>query len=292
MRSPKRKRFGRWAIENIKGNALRGVPLMLLLLLLSLGLFACTAPGSAPQDENAPYLVDVAADSRSASFENPRGDKSGGGKAPHPALGPGRKGSPLKVLKPGQQETLCDLQGAGVIRHIWVTTNNTREALLKMVVRAYWEDQTAPSSWLPPPAPCAGAEAGGRQWESIGARSVGQLVTDRPLGVDLLEQLYGPREKSYAFAHQYIFSPINQTLPVRLFTSDGCRAWINRQAVFESRDLHREYMMETFDVHLLRGWNSLLLEVRQGTAGWSFAARIDERVKKGLKYSPEKLPLA
>lgn len=91
-----------------------------------------------------PYILDVPIVSRSISFENPTGAPGEGGRAASP-LGPGRKGAPSRLLEAGETVTLCDIEGPGAIRHIWLTTNPEPEALLGLVIRAYWEGQEHPA---------------------------------------------------------------------------------------------------------------------------------------------------
>ena len=53
-------------------------------------------------------------------------------------------------LKPGESVTLCEIQGAGEINHIWFTIA-TGEVyhLKKLVLRAYWDGETTPSVEAP-----------------------------------------------------------------------------------------------------------------------------------------------
>jgi hypothetical protein len=113
------------------------------------------APAASPRadgpDENvihSPFVWGKSIESRSFSFENPTGEKGGGGKASS-HLGVGRKGMPAKDLAPGETVTLCDIQGPGAIRHIWVTTRSEPVNLRSMVVRAWWEGQEHPSIECP-----------------------------------------------------------------------------------------------------------------------------------------------
>lgn len=116
-----------------------------MLLLLA----SCIASISAASNPySPPYLMDANQSSRSISFENPTGAKGEGGKAAS-NLGVGRKGSPAKTLAPGEVVQLCDIEGSGVIRHIWMTTRNEPENLRGLVLRAYWDGQEHPSIECP-----------------------------------------------------------------------------------------------------------------------------------------------
>jgi hypothetical protein len=88
--------------------------------------------------------------SRSISFENPTGAPGEGGQMPS-NLGVGRKGFPAKNIEAGETVTLCDIEGPGTIRHIWMTGGfkDHTIALRSMVVRAYWENQEYPSIECP-----------------------------------------------------------------------------------------------------------------------------------------------
>jgi hypothetical protein len=88
--------------------------------------------------------------SRSISFENPTGAPGEGGKTAS-YLGVGRKGFPAKNIEPGETVVLCDIEGAGTIRHIWMTGGfkDHPVALRSMVVRGFWDNQDHPSIECP-----------------------------------------------------------------------------------------------------------------------------------------------
>lgn len=95
-----------------------------------------------------PYAVDTTLESRSISFEHPTGARGAGGQAASP-LGIGRKGAPAKMLAAGEEVQLCDIEGSGTIRHIWITTFNAPMYLRGAVIRAWWDGQDHPSIECP-----------------------------------------------------------------------------------------------------------------------------------------------
>jgi len=101
-----------------------------------------------PDVIHQPYLLDTGLLSRSISFENPTGAPGEGGKAAS-NLGVGRKGQPAKPIKPGETHLLCDIQGPGTIRHIWLTTDRSPQNLRTLVIRAWWDGQEHPSIECP-----------------------------------------------------------------------------------------------------------------------------------------------
>ncbi|MCA9430905.1 MAG: DUF2961 domain-containing protein, partial [Candidatus Omnitrophica bacterium] len=118
---------------------------------LSLSLILVLIPTLAPAlavETTPPYLIDTTQTPRSISFENPTGGKGQGGQAAS-NLGVGRKGSPAKTLEPGEVVELCNVEGQGIIRHIWITTRNEPENLRGLVLRAYWDNQEHPSIECP-----------------------------------------------------------------------------------------------------------------------------------------------
>jgi hypothetical protein len=88
------------------------------------------------------YDLGTSLESRSISFENPTGAPGEGGKTAS-KLGVGRKGFPAKGIAPGETVILCDIEGPGTIRHIWMTGsfNNRPDQLRSMVIRGFWENQ-------------------------------------------------------------------------------------------------------------------------------------------------------
>lgn len=70
-------------------------------------------------------------------------------------LGPSRKGSPcLNNIQPGQEEFLADIEGPGVIQHIWITVDSkTSEGdcfvLRDLIMRMYWDGEENPSVEVP-----------------------------------------------------------------------------------------------------------------------------------------------
>ncbi|WP_423464996.1 glycoside hydrolase family 172 protein [Promicromonospora sp. MS192] len=90
--------------------------------------------------------------SRSINAENPDGRPGAAAAAASP-LGPGRKGSAFLPMDTGQALTLADIEGPGVIRHLWITvpdrTADGPFVLRNLVLRAYWDGAPTPSVEVP-----------------------------------------------------------------------------------------------------------------------------------------------
>lgn len=84
-------------------------------------------------------------DSRACTFENPTGARGAGGTAAN-----GRKGSPSRLLQPGETVTLADIEGPGVVRHLWITIPPaTPEVMRAVVLEVFYDDLAEPSISVP-----------------------------------------------------------------------------------------------------------------------------------------------
>ncbi|WP_276256825.1 glycoside hydrolase family 172 protein [Halomontanus rarus] len=90
--------------------------------------------------------------SRSITAENPDGDVGAGGQEAS-NLGPSRKGRPCITLEEDETTTLMDVDGPGVIRHIWLTVPSSTDegdfVLRDLVLRMYWDGEDDPSVEVP-----------------------------------------------------------------------------------------------------------------------------------------------
>jgi len=93
------------------------------------------------------------AKSRSISAENFKGEKGKGGMSIDGAaaenardLGQKWKVSPYIMIKPGETAVLADIEGSGIITHIWVATQGSYRNL---ILRMYWEGNENPSVEAP-----------------------------------------------------------------------------------------------------------------------------------------------
>jgi hypothetical protein len=98
------------------------------------------------------------AESRSITAENPKGEKGKGameippkwkGEGWNPAreLGQGWKVRPCITLQGKSTETIADIEGPGIIRHIWITISE--KFYRNIVIRIYWNGQKSPSVECP-----------------------------------------------------------------------------------------------------------------------------------------------
>lgn len=74
-------------------------------------------------------LIDPTLDCRAVTPENPTGARGAGG-----AAAGGRKGSPMRLLKPGRTLVLAEVEGPGTIRHAWMTVPESPPEVLRSLV--------------------------------------------------------------------------------------------------------------------------------------------------------------
>ncbi len=93
-------------------------------------------------------------ETRSISAENFTGEKGKGGMATEGTgkecardLGQGWKISPSVVVKQGETFTLGEIEGPGIIKHIWITDSSGDNR--KLIIRMYWDGSDTPSVEAP-----------------------------------------------------------------------------------------------------------------------------------------------
>lgn len=125
-------------------------------------IITSTLPADQPQARiappaNPPIYQFTDLQSRAVSQENPTGATGLGGK--DRGNGNLRKGAPaFRKIAPGAVKTLCDIEGPGMVRHIWMGIGTyvdgklapiTPEMLRSYVIRIYWDDSATPSVEVP-----------------------------------------------------------------------------------------------------------------------------------------------
>ena len=84
-------------------------------------------------------------DTRWFSFENPAGAKGQGGHANR-----GAKGAAFEPMAAGETKVLCDVEGSGTIRRIWLTLRPRGPAILRALrLDMYWDQVEKPAVSVP-----------------------------------------------------------------------------------------------------------------------------------------------
>ncbi len=132
------------------------IQLSLLLVILALAVSAQKAKDFNGMDMNMGNLYRLSnAESRSISPENFTGEKGKGGMATLEEgsaaraareLGQGWKVNPYIDIAPGETFVLGEIEGEGVIQHIWMTPAGDYRG---NVIRIYWDDEQTPSVEVP-----------------------------------------------------------------------------------------------------------------------------------------------
>jgi hypothetical protein len=132
------------------------VNLTLLLSLFVLSVFGQKPGNFNGMDLNMGNLYRLSkAESRSIGPENFTGEKGKGGMATLEEgsaaraareLGQGWKVNPYIKIKPGETFVLAEIEGEGVIQHIWLTPAGDYRG---NIIRFYWDDEETPSVEVP-----------------------------------------------------------------------------------------------------------------------------------------------
>ena len=79
------------------------------------------------------------------NFENPKGEKGRGATENR-----GAKGHAWEHFNIGEEKALCDFEGCGVIRRIWITLNERCEEVLQnVIIKMFWDDSDVPQVNVP-----------------------------------------------------------------------------------------------------------------------------------------------
>ena len=92
-----------------------------------------------------PSFIDASLQSRAITFENPTGARGSGGRAAG-----GRKGAPSRVIGAGERVVLADLEGPGVLRHLWMTVLPAPPERLRAIwIEVFYDGADEPSVSVP-----------------------------------------------------------------------------------------------------------------------------------------------
>jgi Protein of unknown function (DUF2961) len=92
-----------------------------------------------------PSFIDTSLESRAVTFENPTGARGAGGMAAG-----GRKGAPSRLIDAGERVVLADIEGPGVLRHLWMTVLPAPpERLRALWIEVFYDGAGEPSISVP-----------------------------------------------------------------------------------------------------------------------------------------------
>src|ERR1700684_3702096 len=92
-----------------------------------------------------PSSTDSSLESRAVTFENPTGARGAGG-----TTAGGRKGAPSRVIDAGDRAVLADIEGPGVIRHLWrPVLPAPPERLRALWIEVFYDGADEPSISVP-----------------------------------------------------------------------------------------------------------------------------------------------
>ncbi|TET35563.1 MAG: DUF3857 domain-containing protein [Planctomycetota bacterium] len=101
------------------------------------------------------------------------------------------------------------------------------------------------------------------------------LPVDSPMGTVDFDVLLRPDDQVLAYALAFVNSARETAAAVRITSDEGCSVWINGKRVLH-RDIERriEFDQDSAPIHLVRGWNSVLVKVGENEGDWEFRMRL------------------
>ena len=116
-----------------------------VLSLLLPGIVSCTEqPPEAPVADGL-FVFPDGVETRWASFENPGAEKGAGGQENR-----GAKGHPAERLLAGDEATLLDVTGPGIVDRMWITISDRSPRMLRSLrIEMYWDGSDEPAVSAP-----------------------------------------------------------------------------------------------------------------------------------------------
>jgi len=131
--------------------------------------------------------------------------------------------------------------------------------------------------------PTPGKAVGKKKWKAV----------DSHLGIVLpISREYKELAPAAAYANTYVYSERGRDVLLRLSSTDGHKAWLNRKVVSEDKS-HRAISDRTDEiaVELNKGWNQLMVRVDNQFGRWQLVAQFTDlngQPLRGLTYQLEK----
>jgi hypothetical protein len=97
--------------------------------------------------------------------------------------------------------------------------------------------------------------------------------------------MFDPYEMVVVYAHTFVHSPIDQTLPLLIGSDDGSKVFLNGKEIYRYLDIRvAQPDQDRVELRLRKGWNSLLIKIENNYGGYNFFARILDPGRT-LRYS-------
>jgi len=97
--------------------------------------------------------------------------------------------------------------------------------------------------------------------------------------------MFDPYEMVVVYAHAFVYSPKDQVLPMLVGSDDGSKVFLNGKEIYRFLDIRvAQPDQDRVQLHLKKGWNSLLVKIENNYGGYNFFVRILDP-EKSLRYS-------
>jgi hypothetical protein len=126
----------------------------------------------------------------------------------------------------------------------------------------------------------------------------GKLISWKPVktpenGYVNLTGMFNPYELAVCYAVTYIYSAIEQSIPLLVGSDDGIKVFFNDRLMYRYLGIRiAEPDQEEMILKVRPGWNKLLLKVENNFGGYAFYARLIDKYKTVYVSASQQLPEA
>lgn len=114
--------------------------------------------------------------------------------------------------------------------------------------------------------PLLGEKNKNREWMAISSNNI----------FIALDSYFNPNDYAVAYAHTYIYSPDKKTAVLEYSNDDQIKIWLNNELIIRDERSGISFYKEK-NITLNKGWNSLLLKIKEIEGGWSFDIRVKDK---------------
>ncbi len=125
--------------------------------------------------------------------------------------------------------------------------------------RAYIDEDTI--------RPSFGEKTAGKKWQMVIAQK----------SYIPLDDVYELNDYAVAYAHIYVYSTEKREATIQYLGDDGTKIFVNNKEIYSNEHSTGTEVRKLVNMTLDKGWNSLLLKIKEIAGGWIFDAIITDR---------------
>ncbi|MFH0990147.1 MAG: glycoside hydrolase family 172 protein [bacterium] len=125
-----------------------------------------------------------------------------------------------------------------------------------------------------------------QRYRGVNEQIVGWKLEKTPKSGRMDLYMFNPYESVVVYALTYVYSPVDQSVPLLLGSDDGAKVFLNGTEIFRLLEIRvAQPDQNRILMKLNKGWNTLLLKVENNYGGYNFYARIPNN-NYGIRINP------